>query len=82
MKNESHTESQNQRILSYLQDGYSITAMSALKKFGCLRLAARVANLRAKHEIITDMIDDPKSKKRYASYRLAGVIPKVKGYER
>jgi len=74
---ESTTESQNSKILEYLKSGHSISAITALKKFGCLRLAARISNLRIKHDIITDMIDDKKSAKRYASYRLAGVEPKI-----
>lgn len=76
MKKESPTESQQAQILEYLRQGYSITPKVADKKFNCLRLSARVFNLKNKgHEIITDMIDDKKSGKRYASYRLAGVEP-------
>jgi hypothetical protein len=74
----STTESQNTKILEYLKAGYSITTMSALKKFNCFRLSARIKNLRKlDHDIITDMVDDKKSGKRYASYRLAGVEPKI-----
>lgn len=72
------TESQNKQILNYLRLGYSITPFSALKKFGCLRLGGRIWELRQlDHDIITDMLEDKKTKKRYASYRLAGVEPKV-----
>ena len=39
-------KTQNQMILSYLQKGKSLTAMDALKLFGCFRLAARVADLK------------------------------------
>lgn len=75
MKNKtSPTESQRAKILEYLKKGYSITPMSALEKFNCFRLGARIFDLKNKgHEIITDMVDDEKTDKRYASYRLAGI---------
>ena len=77
IQKESPSESQKAKILSWLQSGYSITPMVALKKFNCFRLGARVKNLRDKgYEIITDMIEDKKTNKRYASYRLSGVEPK------
>lgn len=67
-------KSHNELILKRLQDGYSITPISALEKFNCFRLGARIKNLRDKgHQIETDMVDDKKTGKRYASYRLAGV---------
>ena len=34
------------RILSYLQEGHGITALEAVKKFGCMRLASRIHDLR------------------------------------
>jgi len=39
-------ESQNNQIKAYLKKGNSITAMQALKQFGCFRLAARIKNLK------------------------------------
>lgn len=39
-------KSQNQQILAYLKQGKSLTPLQALTKFGCFRLAARVADLR------------------------------------
>lgn len=77
MKKTSPTESQRSKILQYLQKGYSITPISALDKFQCFRLGARIWDLKDKgHQIETDMIDDKKTGKRYASYRLSGVEPK------
>lgn len=74
MKKTSPTESQTAKILAHLQKGYSVTPISALEKFDCFRLGARIKDLRHKdHQIETDMIDDKKTGKRYASYRLAGV---------
>lgn len=70
------TQSQQEKILEWLQAGYSITQLTALKKFNCLRLGARVWNLKnAGHDIITDMLEDKKTKKRFASYRMAGIEP-------
>jgi cbb3-type cytochrome oxidase cytochrome c subunit len=38
---------QAQQIASHLRQGKSLTAIEALQKFGCFRLAARVLDLRA-----------------------------------
>ena len=38
--------SQSEQILSYLRTGAGITAYEALERFRCLRLAARVDELR------------------------------------
>ena len=53
MKTQSHTQS----VLALLEKGKSITAIQALEKFGCFRLAARIANLRdAGIPVITRMV--------------------------
>jgi len=41
------TQSQNSRILKFLQKGGKITPIGALYQFGCFRLAARCSELRA-----------------------------------
>lgn len=52
------SQSQNDAILSYLKKHKKITALEALKKFGCFRLAARIYDLRNKgHEIISKNIE-------------------------
>jgi len=61
-------KSQTDRILSYLISGKPLTAMQALDKFGCFRLAARIDNLRKEWPIITEM--KTKGGKRVAVYRL------------
>lgn len=38
---------QNQQILDYLKSGKKITPLTALKKFGCFRLSARIWDLRS-----------------------------------
>ena len=58
---------QSDRILRHLEDGGSITALGALERFGCLRLAARIDELRkAGHTIKTTDVRD--HGKRYALY--------------
>ena len=61
--------SQNQRIRKYLESGRKLTALKALNKFGCLRLAARISDLKYMGlDIHKTMIKQ--SGKRYAEYRL------------
>ena len=60
--------SQNQQILGLLKKG-PITAMDALQKAQCFRLAARINDLRALgHNIITETIKQ--NGKHFARYRL------------
>lgn len=47
---------QRGKVLARLRRGKSITPLQALYEFGCLRLAARIKELRDDgHEIHTDM---------------------------
>jgi hypothetical protein len=63
------TESQNKQILKHLQSGRKITAYEALKVFGCLRLAARIRDLRdAGHAIKSELISE--NGKRFSEYSL------------
>jgi hypothetical protein len=39
-------KSQREAIASYLKSGKSLTALEALNKFGCLRLGARIWELK------------------------------------
>jgi hypothetical protein len=51
------TDSQNALIKAWLLNGYSLTQLEAITQFGCLRLAARIANLRDKgFNVETDMV--------------------------
>lgn len=38
--------SQKQRIREWLEDGHSITAREAYERFGCMRLGARIYDIR------------------------------------
>lgn len=62
-------ESQNQRILTYFQQGNRITPLSALQKFGCFRLAARCYDLKQLGYKITKEIIKFNNK-HIAEYRL------------
>ena len=60
---------QTQKILLYLKSGKTLTPIEALNKFGCFRLAARIADLRRDgHKIWTNYIQ--KDKKIFAAYKL------------
>ena len=65
-----NTTSQCFNIMQYLHNGNSLTSLEALNMFGCMRLPARVDDLRKEgHKIITTMIKLD-SGKRVASYSL------------
>ena len=61
--------SQSTQILQCLESGASLTAIDALKRFGCLRLAARIEDLRTEgYPIITTMVT--KNDSRVARYSM------------
>lgn len=62
--------SQTDQILAHLKNSKGITAFEALNRFGCLRLAARIKDLRkAGNHIETTMIETDQGK-RVARYAL------------
>ena len=70
MSNES---SQSAKILWHLQNIGPVTALQAMDLFNCMRLAARVADLReAGHDIQTDM-KRLKNGKKIAVYSIAKI---------
>lgn len=63
--------SQNDMVLSYLKRGKTLTALQALNKFGCFRLAARVHDLRnSGYDIVAADYELPNGK-RIARYSLS-----------
>lgn len=70
--NSVQSGSQKDRILDYLMEGHSITALEALSLFGCLRLGARIWELVHKegYLIYKEMVKDPKTGKAYAQYSM------------
>ena len=45
-KRQTKKDSHNKQIEAHLRAGLSITPLDALHKYGCLRLSARIHNLR------------------------------------
>lgn len=65
-------KSQNQMILDYLQGGRSFTTLEAMSLFKCIRPGSRISDLRGVgHPIITTMVHDEATGKRYARYSMA-----------
>lgn len=63
--------SQNTQILRHLQAGGSLTPLEALHGFGCMRLGARIHELRALgHHIRVEYIRTSSLGKRIARYSL------------
>lgn len=61
---------QTEQILLHLMKGKRITPIDALNKFGCFRLAARIAELRKSgHNIWTDSMQ--KDGKTFAAYSMS-----------
>lgn len=70
---------QNNQILEHLKSGKPITPLDALKLYGCLRLSARIFDLREKGHVINKIIKEVGEHKHVAEYRLQQV-KKSKGY--
>lgn len=69
-ENKISSESQNAKILAWLENGNKITALEALNLFGCFRLASRIHDLRERgHNICKEMIIQPNGK-RVAEYSM------------
>lgn len=71
-QNYQESQSQNKRIMAWLNDGNTITSLEALNLFGCLRLASRISDLRsAGANIASIFVKDENTGKRYKQYSLA-----------
>ena len=62
--------SQTTQIQKHLEKGKSLTPIQALNKFGCFRLAARIADLRNDGMNIKTTIVKLKNNKQIAKYSL------------
>ncbi len=63
-------KSQNERILKYLQGGHLLTPLAALHRFGCLRLGARVWDLKKEgYKIDSRLVN--RSNKYVSEYSIA-----------
>ena len=68
-------KSQNLEILSWLKTGHSITPVLARDGFGCMRLAARIYDLKQMGHNIADRMVEVKTRHGYTHvkrYSLAG----------
>jgi hypothetical protein len=65
-----NTKSQKVEIHNFLKSGKELTALDALRKFGCLRLAARIADLRDEGVRIVSTPKVLRTGKRVVSYSL------------
>jgi len=61
-------ETQNEAILKYLRTGKTLTALEALGKFGSLRLAARINDLKQQDWKIHSRTIEVQSGKHVAEY--------------
>jgi len=64
------TKNQTNRILRYLRTGRGITPLSALTRFKCMRLAARIEELRDSGIKISSRMMN-RGGKRFACYSLS-----------
>lgn len=64
------TESQNQAILKHLQQGNELTALDALLRFKCMRLASRINDIKGMGIEIADRWVDTEPGKRVKAYRV------------
>jgi hypothetical protein len=70
--NAASSASQNKVIAAWLQNGNSLTSLEALKRFGCMRLASRICDLRQKFNMAIECRKIVTATgKRVAEYRLA-----------
>lgn len=59
--------SQKEQILRHLREHDTITPQEALREYGCMRLSARILELRKQGHVIATDQDNPKN---YAKYEL------------
>lgn len=64
-------DTQEDAILKHLQKGKTITPLEALTLYGCLRLGARIWDLRKKNHHIDMSIVETDTGKHVAQYRMA-----------
>lgn len=69
-ENPSHSKSQAEKILDYMLSGKAITPIEALDLFGCFRLGARIADIKAKGYLVYSEFITTPSGKRVKSYYL------------
>lgn len=66
--NEESAATQRTEILDYLQSGESLTSITALQKFGCFRLSARIHELKKDYPIRSKFVQ--RNRKQVKLYSL------------
>lgn len=69
--NHESSQSQNKQILAYLKEGKTITAIEALRLFGCFRLTSRIYDLTQRGVAISRKYITTDNGKRVMQYSLA-----------
>lgn len=69
-ENGTHSKSQTEKILEYMLSGKSITPLEALNLFGCFRLGARIADIKAKGYLVYSEFVTTQSEKKVKRYHL------------
>lgn len=69
LNNES-TQSQCKNILRHLQSGKTINPLQALDQYDCLRLGARIYDLKKRGHSIDSRMIRAKNGKKYAEYSM------------
>lgn len=59
-------KSKQDRVKAYLKQGYALTPLAALKRFGCFRLAAIVFRLKREHGMNIENVGEH----RFAIYQI------------
>lgn len=62
------TVKQTEAIKEHLEAGNTITAIEALNKFGCFRLASRIHDLKTEGYMVEKIMVTGENNKRYAQY--------------
>lgn len=62
------TVKQTEAIKEHLEAGNTITAIEALNKFGCFRLASRIHDLKTEGYVVDKIMITGENNKRYAQY--------------
>lgn len=65
-----NTQTQTEAILAHMRAGCEITALEALKLFNCMRLAARINDLKDMGIDIADRWITRDDGKRFKAYRV------------
>lgn len=63
-------QSQNEQIKAHLESGGKLTALEALKMFGCLRLSGRIHDLRHTEKMPIKSVNVKVGNKWVAEYSL------------